>query len=86
MRPPPHRPFSHPLAPLTGDEIIAAREIVFASGRAEAPDEALRFAYVGLCDPPKELVRAVDRGEDGDAGPPHPPRASCRAPRPTWPR
>ncbi len=56
-------PVLHPLAPLTGDEIIAAREIVYASGLAEAPNEALRFAYVGLCDPPKELVRAVDRGE-----------------------
>ncbi len=53
----------HPLAPLSGDEITAAREIVFASGRAEVPNEALRFAYVGLCDPPKELVRAFDRGE-----------------------
>jgi primary-amine oxidase len=54
----------HPLAPVTGEEIIAAREIVFASGRAEIPDEALRFAYVGLCDPPKDLVRRFDAGED----------------------
>jgi primary-amine oxidase len=54
----------HPLAPLTGDEITAAREIVFASGRAVVPNEVLRFAYVGLADPPKEMVRAVDAGED----------------------
>src|ERR1700722_17310276 len=54
----------HPLAPLTGDEIIAAREIVFASGRAEVPADLIRFAYLGLCDPPKDLVRAFDRGED----------------------
>jgi primary-amine oxidase len=56
----------HPLAPLSGDEIIAAREVVFASGRAQVPNDALRFAYVGLCDPPKETVRAFDRGEKGD--------------------
>jgi primary-amine oxidase len=54
----------HPLAPLTGDEIIAAREVVFASGRADVPDDALRFAYIGLADPPKAMVRAVDAGED----------------------
>jgi primary-amine oxidase len=53
----------HPLAPLTGDEIIAAREIVFASGRAEVPSELLRFAYIGLFEPSKEMVRAVDAGE-----------------------
>jgi primary-amine oxidase len=56
-------PTLHPLAPLTGDEINSAREIVFASGRAEVPDELIRFAYLGLCDPPKDLVRAFDRGE-----------------------
>ncbi|HEY6471598.1 MAG TPA: primary-amine oxidase [Acidimicrobiales bacterium] len=56
----------HPLAPLTGDEIIAGREIVGASGRAAVPADALRFAYVGLCDPPKDLVRAFDRGEQVD--------------------
>ena len=56
----------HPLAPLAGEEIRAAREIVFASGRAEVPNDALRFAYVGLCDPPKDLVRAFDRGEKVD--------------------
>ena len=63
----PPRPPLPPCTPWprsTGDEIIAAREIVYASGRAEVPNEALRFAYVGLCDPPKEMVRAVDRGED----------------------
>ena len=56
-------PVPHPLAPLTGDEITAAREIVFASGRAEVPNDSLRFGYVGLCDPPKEMVRAFDRGD-----------------------
>ena len=60
----PASPTLHPLAPLTGDEITAAREIVFASGRAEVPNEALRFAYIGLCEPPKDMVRAVDAGED----------------------
>jgi primary-amine oxidase len=54
----------HPLAPLTGEEIVATREAVFASGLADVPSEAIRFAYVGLCDPPKDVVRAVDRGED----------------------
>ena len=44
-------PAPHPLAPLSGDEIIAAREIVFASGKADVPNEALRFAYIGLFDP-----------------------------------
>jgi primary-amine oxidase len=57
-------PILHPLAPLTGDEITAAREIIFASGRAEVPNEVLRFAYIGLFEPPKEAVRAVDAGED----------------------
>ena len=56
-------PAPHPLAPLSGDEIIAAREIVFASGKADVPNEALRFAYIGLFDPAKDVVRAVDGGE-----------------------
>ena len=59
-------PVPHPLAPLTGDEIITAREIVAASGRAAVPTDTLRYAYVGLCDPPKDLVRALDRGERVD--------------------
>jgi primary-amine oxidase len=54
----------HPLAPVTGEEILAARDIVFASGRADIPNEDIRFAYVGLCDPPKDAVRRVDAGED----------------------
>src|ERR1700722_4558771 len=54
----------HPLAPVTGSEITAAREIVFSSGLADIPSEALRFAYIGLCDPPKEMVRAIDAGQD----------------------
>src|SRR6202451_4112398 len=57
-------PTQHPLAPLTGDEITAAREIIFASGRAEVPKEVLRFAYIGLHEPPKDVVRAVDAGQD----------------------
>src|SRR5271155_3927285 len=60
----PAAPNLHPLAPLTGDEITAAREIVFASGRAAVPNEVLRFAYIGLTEPPKDMVRAVDAGED----------------------
>jgi primary-amine oxidase len=59
----PAPPSLHPLSPLSGDEIKAARRIVFDSGRATVANEALRFAYVGLCDPPKDVVRAVDRGE-----------------------
>ena len=55
---------SHPLEPLTGEELKAARDIVLASGRLDVPPEALRFAYVGLREPPKEAVRAVDRGEE----------------------
>ncbi|MGA2472214.1 MAG: primary-amine oxidase [Acidimicrobiales bacterium] len=55
----------HPLSPLTGDEIKAAHQIVFDSGRAAVANDALRFAYVALCDPPKEVVRAVDSGEPG---------------------
>jgi primary-amine oxidase len=54
----------HPLAPLDADEIRAARRIVFESGRAAIPAEDIRFAYVGLCDPPKALVHAYDRGEE----------------------
>jgi len=53
----------HPLASLTGDEIKAARRIVFDSGRSRVDAGALRFAYVGLAEPPKDLVRAFDRGE-----------------------
>ncbi len=59
-------PVLHPLAPLSGDEIAAAREIIFASGRGEVANDALRFAYMGLCDPPKDLVRAFDRGDKVD--------------------
>ena len=54
----------HPLAPLDGDDINAARTIVLDSGRVTIPREDVRFAYMGLCDPPKALVHAHDRGED----------------------
>jgi primary-amine oxidase len=54
----------HPLSPLDGDEILVARQIVFDSGRVAIPLENVRFAYVGLFDPPKALVHAYDRGED----------------------
>jgi primary-amine oxidase len=54
----------HPLAPLEGDEITAAREIVHASDRLAIEPEHVRFAYVGLCDPSKDSVRAFDRGDD----------------------
>ncbi len=54
----------HPLSPLNGDEIRAARQIVADSGRVAVPIGDVRFAYVGLCDPPKALVHAHDRGEE----------------------
>jgi primary-amine oxidase len=50
----------HPLSPLTGDEINAARDLALA--RAANP-EGVRFAYLGLYEPAKEAVRAADRGE-----------------------
>jgi primary-amine oxidase len=53
----------HPLAPLSDDEILAARHIVFESGQAGIPEADIRFAYLGLCEPPKDVVRAADRGE-----------------------
>ncbi len=59
----PTAPALHPLARLTGDEIVAARELVLASGRAAVPPGDIRFAYVGLFEPPKATVRAADRGE-----------------------
>jgi primary-amine oxidase len=54
----------HPLAPIDGDEIDAARRIVCDSGRLVVLPEDVRFAYVGLCDPPKAQVHAYDRGEE----------------------
>ena len=54
----------HPLAPLAGDEITRARQIVADSGRTSIPAADVRYAYVALCEPPKDLVRAFDRGED----------------------
>src|SRR6516165_2785849 len=54
----------HPLTPLSGEEIIAARDLVFASRRAQVTDDVVRFAYVALCEPPKDTVHAIDRGED----------------------
>ncbi len=50
----------HPLSPLTADEISAARELVQAKS---TNPEAVRFAYLGLCEPSKEAVRAADAGE-----------------------
>jgi primary-amine oxidase len=63
MTNPPLHPL-HPLAPLAGDEITQARKIVADSGRTSIPAADVRYAYVGLCEPPKDLVRAFDRGED----------------------
>src|ERR1035438_3577921 len=57
-------PPPHPLAPLAGGEITRARQIVADSGRTSIPAADVRYAYVGLCEPPKDLVRAFDRGED----------------------
>jgi len=56
----------HPLSPLQGDEILAARKVVLQSGRTAAAADDVRFAYMGLCDPPKEQVHAYDRGEAVD--------------------
>jgi primary-amine oxidase len=53
----------HPLAPLDADELSVARSVVLGSGRTVVPDDDVRFAYVGLYDPPKEVVRAADRGD-----------------------
>jgi primary-amine oxidase len=63
MTNPPLHPL-HPLAPLAGGEITRARQIVADSGRTSIPAADVRYAYVGLCEPPKDLVRAFDRGED----------------------
>jgi primary-amine oxidase len=54
----------HPLASLDADEIRLAREVILASDRLRIAPDDVRFAYLGLCDPPKGLVRAIDRGED----------------------
>jgi len=54
----------HPLAPLQGNEINTARGLVLESGRTEVPVEDVRFAYVGLCDPPKAEVHAFDAGSE----------------------
>jgi primary-amine oxidase len=54
----------HPLAPLAGYEITRARQIVADSGRTSIPAADVRYAYVALCEPPKDLVRAFDRGDD----------------------
>ena len=58
---------THPLEPLTGEEIKVARDIVRGCGRASVPPDALHFAYVGLREPSKEAVRAADRGDDQGA-------------------
>jgi primary-amine oxidase len=54
----------HPLCPLDRSEIKAARQIVADSGRIPIPIDDIRFAYIGLCDPPKALVHAYDKGEE----------------------
>lgn len=46
---------SHPLDPLTAEEVAAAVALVRADGRF---DDRVRFAYVGLAEPPKEDVAA----------------------------
>ncbi|MDV9171712.1 primary-amine oxidase [Streptomyces sp. W16] len=47
-----------PLAPLTPEEITAARELLVAAGLVT---EATRFAYLGLLDPPKSAPEHEDR-------------------------
>ena len=50
----------HPLAALSAAEIEAARACIKASGRLP---KGSRYAYVGLEDPPKEVVRAFSAGD-----------------------
>ena len=50
----------HPLAPLTPDEICAARRIIDAHGLL---GDAVRFAYVALDEPRKETVLVFEPGD-----------------------
>jgi primary-amine oxidase len=54
---------THPLAPLSEEDITAAVEIVRAAGHL---NKGARFAYIGLHEPPKEAVRAYGSGDRVD--------------------
>ncbi|MGH9090937.1 MAG: primary-amine oxidase [Acidimicrobiales bacterium] len=54
---------NHPLAPLTGEEIAGA--VALVRGHAELPEGA-RMAYVGLREPPKDVVRGYRDGDPVD--------------------
>ncbi|MHB8219282.1 MAG: primary-amine oxidase [Acidimicrobiales bacterium] len=53
----------HPLAALAAEEITRATEVVRGSGRVDAN---VVFAYVGLQEPPKEVVRGFRAGDPID--------------------
>ena len=53
----------HPLASLRGDEIAAAAAVARSTGRLE---ERARFAYIGLHEPPKDVVRSFGPGQPID--------------------
>src|SRR5207249_256067 len=57
------RGMTHPLDPITADEITAAVGIVKADGRVT---DAARFARVVLDEPPKSVVRAFAPGDPMD--------------------
>ena len=67
----------HPLAPLAGDEITRARQIVADSGRTSIPAADVRYAYVGLCEPPKDLRTGLRPGRGRDGRPAGPPPAAA---------
>jgi primary-amine oxidase len=54
------RPLDHPLAMLSGAEIIEAVAVVRETGRLE---DSARFAYIGLHEPGKEMVRSFQAGQ-----------------------
>ncbi|MGP8059582.1 MAG: primary-amine oxidase [Acidimicrobiales bacterium] len=57
------QPVDHPLATLRADEIRVAVDVARATGRL---DERARFAYIGLHEPSKDLVRSFVPGETID--------------------
>ncbi len=59
------RAISHPLEPLTPEEIAAAVDVIRASGRLGA---RVRFASITLHEPPKETVLRFRAGDPLRAG------------------
>ena len=57
------QPVDHPLAPLQSDEIRAAADVARATDRLE---ERARFAYIGLHEPSKDVVRSFRPGQPID--------------------